>query len=55
MTNAESYLEKAVEKLNQGDLNSYETEFIEKIQDYTKKDLNKLSKKQFMLLRKIGN
>jgi hypothetical protein len=54
MTNAESYLKDAVRKLNDNELNAYEASFIDDIKDYTKKDLRKLSYKQFCLLRKIA-
>ena len=55
MTNAESYLKEAIERLEKGELNSYESDFINEIRDYTKKDLRKLTSKQFFLLRKIAN
>jgi hypothetical protein len=55
MTNAESYLKTAKEKLEKGELNSYESLFIESIQYFTKKELKKLTSNQFLLLRKIAN
>jgi len=55
MTRSESLLKSANEKIANGELNSYESDFIEKIKDYTKKDLKKLSYKQFKLLEKIVN
>ena len=54
MTNVESYQKEAVERLEKGELNSYESDFIEQIRDYSKKELKKLSSKQFLFLRKIA-
>lgn len=54
MTNAESYLNEAIEALEAGKLSSYEENFIESIKDYSKKQLRDLSSKQFLLLRDIS-
>lgn len=55
MTNVESYLQTAIEKMNAGELNSYEQSFISSIEDYSKKQLKGLSSKQYNLLRTIAN
>lgn len=55
MTNAENILEQAVELLEKGQLNKKESEFVESIKDYTKKDLKRLSYKQYIFLRDIAN
>lgn len=54
MTNAQISLSTAVTALDNGDLTSYEESFIEDIRDYTKKELNGLSSKQYGLLRSIS-
>lgn len=54
MTNVESYQKEAVERLEKGELNSYESDFVEKIRDYSKKELKSLTSKQFFFLRKIA-
>lgn len=54
MTNAESYLEDAINALEEGKLSDYEAKFVESIKDYSKKDLRNLTSKQFMLLRDIS-
>lgn len=55
MTNVEIDLSCALKALEAGRLTSYEAEFIEAIRDYTKKELKKLSSKQYKLLREISN
>ena len=55
MTNVEIYLESAIEKLENGQLTSWEADFVESIRDYTKKELRGLSSKQFKTLRSIAN
>ena len=55
MTNVEINLKYAVAALETGRLNDYEAEFIESIRDYSKKELKKLSSKQYNLLREISN
>lgn len=52
MTNVESYLQTAVENIEQ--LNAAEKSFIESIKDYSKKQLKNLSSKQFDWLRTIA-
>lgn len=54
MTNAEAYQQEAIEKLEQGKLNSYESEFVEKIREYSKKQLKRLTSKQFLFMRRIA-
>jgi len=54
MTNIEHYQKKAIERLEKGELDSYESNFIRQIEDYSKKDLKKLTSKHFFLLRKIA-
>ena len=54
MTNAEIYLAKAKKLLRNGDLNTASSDFIESIQYYDKKELNKLSHKQYKWLRDIA-
>ena len=54
MTNVECYQKEAVERLVKGELNSYESDFVEKIRDYSKKELKKLTSNQFIFLRKIA-
>ena len=55
MTRTESLLQTAHTKLLNEKLDGYESDFIEKIKDYTKKDLKKLSYKQFKFLKKIAD
>ncbi len=55
MTNVEINLKYAVAALEAGRLNDYEAEFIESIRDYSKKELKKLSSKQYKLLNEISN
>ena len=54
MTNVECYQKEAVARLVKGELNSYESDFVEKIRDYSKKELKKLTSNQFIFLRKIA-
>jgi hypothetical protein len=55
MTNAEIKQAKAVENLESGKLNAFETEFVNSIKSMSKKQLNKLSYKQYDILRKIAD
>ena len=54
MTNAELYLQEAVEKLDRGVLGSWESDFVSQFRYYTKKDLRNLTSKQFLRLREIA-
>lgn len=54
MTNSEIYQETAIEKLANGELNSCDAEFIERISGYNKKELRSLSSAEFKLLRNIA-
>jgi hypothetical protein len=54
MTNAESYLQTAIEALENGNLDSKSAEFVKSIKDYSKKQLKGLSSKQFDWLRNIA-
>lgn len=53
MTNAEINLEVAVKALNDGKLTGSAQSFIESIKDYDKKDLRRLTKKQYQFLNDI--
>lgn len=53
MTNAEINLEVAVKALNDGKLIGSAQSFIESIKDYDKKDLRRLTKKQYQFLNDI--
>ena len=55
MTNVEINLECAVKALEAGKLNNFESNFVNSIKDYSKKELKTLSSKQFLLLREISN
>lgn len=55
MTNNEILQTKAVQLLNDGKLNSFEAQFVESIKNWSKKELNKISSKQYEVLRKIAN
>lgn len=55
MTNAEIILSICVKALNEGKLTGSAKQFIEDIQYYDKKDLRKLSKKQYQFLIDICN
>lgn len=55
MTNGELNLQKAVEKLNNGELNSYESEFISQFEGHSKKDLKNITHAQFCKIREIAN
>jgi hypothetical protein len=55
MTNAQISLNAAIENLNNKKLTPYEAEFITKIQDYSKKELNGLSSAQYKLLMTCAN
>ncbi len=50
MTNGEINLNAAIQNMNDGKLTSYEKEFISKIKDYSKKQLNSLTGAQYKLL-----
>lgn len=54
MTIAETYQKAAIAKKEAGELNEYETGFVESMELKDKKELRKLTKNQFMLLRKIA-
>jgi len=55
MTNAESYLQEAIEKRDNEELNSWEDDFVSQFEGYNKKQLKSLSSKQFLTLRKIAS
>jgi hypothetical protein len=55
MTNAEINQKEAIKNLEFGKLNAYEIEFVNSIKDLSKKELNKLSSNQYLLLRKIAD
>jgi hypothetical protein len=55
MTNAQSYLETATQALEEGKLSGSAKSFIESIRDYSKKQLNNLTSKQFNFLRDVAN
>lgn len=55
MTNAEINLEVAVKALENNELKGSTKSFIEYIKDYDKKDLRKLSAKQYKFLNDIYN
>lgn len=55
MTNAESYLETAIELKNAGKLSKWESDFVSQFENYNKKQLKGLSSKQFKVLRDISN
>ena len=55
MTNAESILASATEKNANGELNSWESEFVSQFEGYTKKQLKSLSANQYKTLRSIAN
>ena len=54
MTNAQSYLQTAVQALEAGKLTGSAKSFISDIQNFTKKQLNSLTTKQFTFLRDIA-
>jgi len=54
MTNGETNLKNAIEAMQSGKLTSYEVEFVKKIENYSKKEIAKLSSKQYDLLRKCA-
>lgn len=54
MTNAQSYLQTAVQALEAGKLTGSAKSFISDIQNYTKKQLNNLTSKQFKFLRDVA-
>lgn len=55
MTNVEINQKEAIKNFEAGKLNAFEIEFVNSIKDMSKKELNKLSSKQYLLLRKIAN
>jgi hypothetical protein len=55
MTNGEIKLENAINALEGKKLSSYEADFIESIRNYSKKEIAKLSSKQYDLLCKCAN
>ena len=54
MTNAESILQTAIEKRDDGKLNSWESDFVTQFEGYSKKQLKTLSSKQYLKLRDIS-
>ena len=54
MTIVEIKLSNAIEALEAGKLNDYEASFVEKIKDFSKKELKNLSSKQYNFLRSIA-
>lgn len=54
MTNVEIELSNAIEAIEAGKLNDYEASFVEKIKDFSKKELKNLSSKQYDFLRTIA-
>lgn len=55
MTKVESYHKIALSKLKKRKIQSLAAQkFVKSIKDYQKKDLKKLSNKQFMFLREIA-
>jgi len=55
MTNAESYLQTAIEKRDNSELNSWEENFVSQFEGWAKKQLRNLTSKQFCKLREIAN
>jgi hypothetical protein len=55
MTNAESNLQAAIEKRNNGKLNSWEVNFVSQFENWSKKQLRNLTYNQFCKLREIAN
>lgn len=55
MTNVEINQKEAIKNLEAGELNAFEETFVLQIKDMTKKELNKLSSKQYLILRKIAD
>ena len=55
MTNAESYLQAAIEKMNNNELTSTQENFVASIENYSKKELRGLTSTQFKMLREIAN
>lgn len=55
MTNAEIYQKHAIEAKEEGALTSWEIGFLASIENLDKKGLNKLSSKQYDVLRKIAH
>ena len=54
MTNNQSMQETAISLLEAGKLNSFEAQFVESIRNWTKKDLNRISSRQYEILKKIS-
>jgi len=55
MTNVEINQKEAIKNLESGKLTAFEIEFVNSIKDLSKKELNRLSSKQYLLLRKIAD
>jgi len=55
MTNAQTYLQAAIEKRDNGELNSWEESFVSQFEGWNKKQLNNLTYNQFCKLREIAN
>jgi len=55
MTNAEINLDLAVQALESGKLRPVPADFIRDIKDYDKKDLKRLSPKQYRFLSQIAD
>jgi hypothetical protein len=55
MTNSEINQSEAIKAMESGKLTSYESDFVESIRNYSKKDLKNLSTKQYDLLRKCAD
>jgi hypothetical protein len=54
MTNAESNLQEAIEKRDNGKLNTWEENFVSQFEGWTKKQLRNLTYNQFCKLREIA-
>ena len=54
MTNSQIILTEAIQKRDEGKLDNWSVEFVSSFEHYTKKDLRKLSSKQYKKLREIA-
>ena len=54
MTNAESYLSEAIQKMKEGKLSEWQANFIRQFEGMSKKDLKTLSYKQYVKIREIA-
>ncbi|WEK37802.1 MAG: hypothetical protein P0Y53_09835 [Candidatus Pseudobacter hemicellulosilyticus] len=54
MSNIDLYHQEAIKALNAGSLNEKQKQFIERIKDFDKKQLKKLSANDFKWLKDIG-